>query len=146
AKLPNDVVFNRTPAVWDQQAFLVLAQSYYTAEALGVTDKVHLPLFNAIHGERKNLSDPQSVAAFFNQFGVDVEDFAKVYHSFGVRAATQQAIARGRSYRATGVPTLIVNGRYRVEGSHAGSNTGMLPIVELLIEKERARVRGVEQE
>lgn len=138
AQLGEDVVFNRTPAIWrGMPPYPEMAQAYYTAEALGILEKAHTPLFEAIHVERRDLSNPQAMAGFFQRFGVDPMDFVKVFKSFGVRSAMQQAEARGRSYRSGGVPAIIVNGKYLIEGKHAGSNTNMLPIASLLIEKER---------
>ncbi len=135
--LPADVEFIRTPAIWNKD-YQVYAQTYYATEALGVTEKLHTPFFEAIHGQRKRLNDPKLIAIFFSEFGVDPVDFAKVYSSFGVRASVQQAEARGRAYRSTGVPALIVNGKYRIEGKLAGSNSNMLRVADFLIEKERA--------
>ncbi|MDA0788484.1 MAG: thiol:disulfide interchange protein DsbA/DsbL [Proteobacteria bacterium] len=137
--LADDVVFKRTPAVWND-AYQVYAQTYYTAEALGVLDDVHSVLFEAIHSEQRRLTDPKAMAMFFAGFGVDAIDFAKVYNSFGVRASVQQAIARGRGYRAGGVPAIIVNGRYRVEGNMAGSNADMLRVTDYLISLERKKL------
>jgi thiol:disulfide interchange protein DsbA len=135
--LSSDVVFNRTPAIWNDD-YQVYAQTYYTAEALKITDKMHVALFEAIQNQGRRLNDPKSMAIFFSEFGVDPIDFAKVYQSFGTRASLQQAEARGRAYRSSGVPALIVNGKYRVEGSMAGGNAEMLKVVNFLINKERA--------
>lgn len=140
AGLGQDVVFNRTPAVWNND-YEVYAQTYYAAEALNVLDKVHVALFEAIHTERKRLNDPKLMAMYFAQLGVDPVDFAKVFSSFGVSASVQKAIARGRAYKARGVPTLIVNGKYRIEGQMAGSNTNMLRIADYLIRRERSAMR-----
>lgn len=135
--LSPDVTFNRTPAVWNQD-YRVYAQTYYTAEALKITDKMHVALFEAIQAQRRSLNNPKEMAMFFSEFGVDPVDFAKVYQSFGTRASLQQAEARGRAYRSSGVPAIIVNGKYRVEGSMAGGNAEMLKVVNFLINKERA--------
>ncbi len=135
--LPADIVFKRTPAVWNRD-YEIYAQTYYTLEALNVLDTMHAPVFRAIHMERRRLNDPELMAKFFGEFGVDPVDFAKTYASFGVRASVQQAEALGRAYRARGVPTLIVNGKYRIESTMAGSNANMLRVVDFLIEKERA--------
>lgn len=135
-ELPGDVLFNRTPAIWNKD-YQVYAQTYYAAEALEVAEKLHTPLFQAIHEQRMRLNDPKLIAMFFAEYGVDPLDFAKVYSSFGVRASVQQAEARGRAYRAGGVPAIIVNGKYRIEGKMAGSNRNMLLITDFLIQKER---------
>jgi thiol:disulfide interchange protein DsbA len=135
-ELPADVLFNRTPAIWNAD-YQVYAQTYYTAEVLDVAEKLHTPLFQAIHAQHMQLNDPKLVAMFFAEFGVDPVDFAKVYNSFGVRASVQTAEARGRAYRAGGVPAIIINGKYRIEGKTAGSNSNMLRIANFLIQKER---------
>ena len=135
--LSPDVVFNRTPAVWNQD-YRVYAQTYYAAQALKMTAKMHVALFEAIQGQHRRLNDPKEMAMFFSEFGVDPMDFAKVYQSFGTRASLQQAEARGRAYRSSGVPAIIVNGKYRVEAQMAGGNAEMLKVVNFLIDKERA--------
>jgi protein dithiol oxidoreductase (disulfide-forming) len=137
AGLPQDVEFLRTPAVWNSE-YQVYAQTYYAAEALNMLETVHVPIFQAIHGEGRRLGSPEAMADFFVQFGVDAADFAKTYASFGVRASVQQADARGRAYQSKGVPALIINGKYRIEGSMAGSNASMLRVADFLIQKERA--------
>lgn len=139
-KLPTDVEFTRTPAVWGGD-YEIYAQTYYTAQALDVLEKVHVPIFEAIHLQHRRLNDPKLMAEFFGELGVDPVDFAKTYTSFGVRAGTQQAVAKGRAYRASGVPAMIVAGKYRVEGGMAGSSANMLKVVDFLIEKERNQLK-----
>ncbi len=140
-RLPEGVAFNRTPAIWNQD-YMVYAQAYYTAEALNVLERVHTPIFNAIHRDRKRLNRQERMASFFAEFGVDPVDFAKVYKSFGVRASLAQAEARGRGYLAEGVPALIVNGKYRIEGKMAGNNANMLRVADFLINKELQMLSG----
>ncbi|MCB1691321.1 MAG: thiol:disulfide interchange protein DsbA/DsbL [Pseudomonadales bacterium] len=139
--LPDDVVFTRTPAIWNHD-YEVFAQTYYTLLAMGMLDKLHSQIFQAIHAEHKDLGSDQAMAKYLSQFGVDPEAFAKTYSSFGVRASLQQADARGKAFRSGGVPAIIVDGKYRVEGSMAGSNSNMLRVVDFLIEKERAAMQA----
>lgn len=144
ATLPKDVEFDRTPAIWNKD-YEVYAQTYYTAKALHILDKVHSAIFRAIHADGMQLNTPADMAKFFTQFGVSQDEFAKTYTSFGVRASVQQAEARGRAYRATGVPTLIINGKYRIEGSMVGSNSNMLRVADFLIAKERQAMHDPEK-
>jgi thiol:disulfide interchange protein DsbA len=135
-KQPEDVNFDRTPAVWNDY-YGNLAQTYYTLKAMDLLESLHVAVFEAIHIQRKNLSKPGVMADFLEEAGVDPEAFAKVFNSFGVRMSLQQADARGRAYRASGVPTLIVNGKYRIETRGAGSVQEMLKVAEFLIQLER---------
>ena len=138
-KLSDDVKFSRTPAIWNQD-YQVYAQTYLTLESLGVLEKVHLAIFNAIHEEGQRLNSPQLMAQFLTNYGVNPQDFARAYSSFGIRASLQQTDSAGRAYRSGGVPAIVVNGRYRIEGSMAGSNANMLRVADFLIEKERQRI------
>ena len=76
---------------------------------------------------------------FVSEYGVDPEKFLRTYNdSFGVKAKYQRALARQKIYAARGVPALIVNGKYRIEGSMvSNSNLGMLQVVDFLISKEK---------
>ena len=134
----EDVQFRREPAVFNRD-WALLAQSFYTAQALGVSDKTHEPVFEAIHTHKQDLRDPAKMAALFKQFAdVEEADFMQAYESFSVRSKVQQANSRGRQYRVSAVPALIVAGKYKVDGRMAGSNTGMLNVTKFLLEKERA--------
>ena len=116
-----------------------MAQAFYTAEILGVAEQMHEPLFAAIHTQPKNLRDEDIMAALFeDNASVPKEEFSKSYNSFFVRSRVMQAGAKSRAYGITGVPTMIVNGKYRVGARMAGSNQSMLDVVDFLVQKELA--------
>ncbi len=138
--LPGDVDFWRSPAAFNG-TWKTHAQAFYTAEALGVGEEMHQPLFDALARDRKPLNSEKALATFFAQFGVEEEKFRKAYNSFSVKSKVEQAAARGISYRVSGVPVLIVNGKYRVEPGLAGSFERMLKITDYLVEKERATLK-----
>ena len=133
---PDDVEFVRMPAIvgppWE-----LLAKAYYTAEFLGVMDKVHYALFDAIHKDKKKDVDEAAVQAIFEAQGVSAEDFKNTFGSFAVAVKVNNAKLMTKRYAITGVPTLIVNGKYSTSGSLAGSNENLLKVVDYLIEQER---------
>lgn len=135
--LSDDVDFWLSPATFGP-VWTIHAQAFYAAEVLGVQEKMHQPLFDAIVRDRKPLSSEAELSRFFAGFGVDEKDFKKAFKSFSVKSKVEQANARARSYRATGVPALIVNGKYRISATEAGNNENMLKVADFLIEKERA--------
>lgn len=136
-KLPEDVDFWLSPAVFGRN-WQAHAQAFYTAEALGMGKQMHQPLFDAIVRDRKRLDTEDSLAKFFAQYGVQEADFRGAFNSFSVKTKVDQAIARGKNYRATGVPALIVNGKYRISATDAGGQREMLEVADFLIAKERA--------
>lgn len=137
ANMPEQAVFNRVPAVFSDD-WALMARAFYTAEILGISEQMHGPLFDAIHVKPKNLRDEDEMASLFSEAGgVSEQEFTKAYDSFFVRSRVMQAQAKSRAYGITGVPTMIVNGKYRVDGRMAGSNQGMLDVVNFLVEQER---------
>jgi protein dithiol oxidoreductase (disulfide-forming) len=137
AQAPDYVDYQRLPATFND-TWKALAQGYYTAEALGVTEQVHRPIFSAIHERGQNVADPERMAEVFAaEAGIAAEQFHQTFRSFGVRSRVQQADARGRAYRLTGTPAMIVDGMYRVDARGAGSNAGMLEVVDYLVAQRR---------
>lgn len=132
-----DVNFVRSPAMWNKPMALH-AQAFYAAQALGVLDKLHEPLFTALNVERRPLATEDELAALFERHGVAQADFRKAFNSFGVQASVKQADARARSYRITGTPELVVNGKFRISARTAGSPEGMLQVADFLVARERA--------
>lgn len=135
-KLPSDVDFQRTPAIW-QTTLEPFARAYYTAKALKVSDQTHVPLFEAIHVKKQQIRSQEDLTNFFVKQGVDAAKFAKVYNSFGVNSMVNQAKARAKGYRTQGTPEIIVNGKYRVTTRMSKGFDGMLKVASFLIEKER---------
>lgn len=133
----KDVVFVRIPAVfrpsWDP-----LARAYYAAEMLGVLDRTHEALFKAIHEQKQSFDNEDALAKFFVAQGVDEKQFRDAYKSFSVAAKLNRGKQMLQRYAITGVPTLIINGKYRTSANEAGGHEGMLKATDQLIAKERA--------
>lgn len=136
AGLPPDVVFVRTPAILGP-SWEILARAYYTAEMLGVLDKIHEPLFKAIHEDKKKFTSEEELAKFFAAQGVDEKQFRDTLKSFGVAAKLNRSKQMTQRYGITGVPALIINGKYRTSVSDAGDQEKMLELTDKLIAKER---------
>ena len=134
---PEGAAFSRLPAVFSDD-WAVMARAFYTAEILGVAEQMHGALFRAIHVRPQNIRSEQVMAGlFYESAGVAEEAFSKAYNSFFVRSRVMQARSKSRAYGLNSVPTMIVNGKYRVDGRMAGSNQAMLDVVNFLVERER---------
>ena len=131
-KLPKDVNFVRTPAamnpVWEMNA-----RGYYVSEALGVRKKTHLPLFHAIHDKGQQIFDQQSQAKFFVKYGVPEAKFNSMFNSFAITSKISQAKQLARQYQLTGVPAVVVNGKYIVQGN----NGKVIQVVNYFVDQER---------
>lgn len=138
---PEDVEFIRIPAVFSEE-WGKHAKAYFTAEALGVVDAVHADLFDGIQKAKQEnkheFETEDQLAKFFAVHGVKDADFHETYNSFMVDSKMRQAPALAAKYGITGVPAIIVNGKYKTNGTLAGSQEKMIDVMNLLIKKERA--------
>jgi len=136
-KLPADVNFVRIPAMfggpWDAHG-----QLFITLETMGVEQKVHAAVFNAIQKEHKQLTKPEDMAEFVATQGIDKTKFLETYNSFAVKGKIVQYKDLAKKYGVTGVPTMIVNGKYRFDLGSAGGAEQTLQVADQLIAKERA--------
>ncbi len=134
--LPNDVDFWKSHITWNAQAE-THARLFYSAKALGIEEKAIPAAFTAIWREGRNLLGNSEVEYFFKRFGIEKERYLSVSNSFGVNNAVKQANNRMRQWTVTGVPTIIVTGKYKVSGTREIGTSKLLDVVDFLIEKER---------
>ncbi len=137
ATKPDDVAFRRMPGIF-RESWIPHAKAYYTAEKLGVLDTIHTALFDAIHKRKKKIHGDDAIKKFFVQHGVDRAEFMKIYESGEVERKVKQAYVMGQRYKLMGVPAVIVNGKYMISGSTAGSFENVLKVINQLVDKERA--------
>ena len=132
---PDNVQFIRQPAVfsslWGKHA-----KAYFVAEALGVTEKVHADFFDAIQNKKQKLTSEDQLAKFFVEHGVDETEFRSTFNSFLIDAKLRQAQAMAPRYGITGVPAIIINGKYKTNGPLAKSHENMIKIMDQLIQQE----------
>ncbi|MCY1272195.1 Thiol:disulfide interchange protein DsbA [compost metagenome] len=136
-KLPEDVNFVRIPAMFGG-LWNVHGQLFITLESMKVEHQVHKAVFDAIHKEGKKLATPEEMAEFLATQGVDKDAFLKAYNSFAVKGQMEKAKKLAMAYQITGVPVLVVNGKYRFDISSSGGPEQTLKVADHLIEKERA--------
>lgn len=133
--LPKDVVFRRVPVGFNRPAWINLQRAYFALQASGDLAKLDGPLFHAIHQERLPLFEEQTLEEWVGKNGGNAEKFASAYASFGVNSLTVQADTMTENYQVTGIPTMVVNGKYVAQG---GNFSELLANTDKLIAKVRA--------
>jgi protein dithiol oxidoreductase (disulfide-forming) len=140
AKLPAYVKVVHVPATF-RADFVQYAKAYYAAEGLGLVDKTHRAVYEAIHVKRAipaegDRPDEEKIAAFYAGFGVTKDEFLSAMRSFGVNVKVNRATEHMTKSRVPSTPSLVINGRYLVKGATWNDS---LQIASFLIEKEHAR-------
>ncbi|MCB1829207.1 MAG: thiol:disulfide interchange protein DsbA/DsbL [Chromatiaceae bacterium] len=136
---PNNVDFDRVPAMFDRDSVLMQGKSYYALRLMGVADQLHPKLFNAIHKEGVLLNTQQEMEEFLAEQGVDLEAYRKAMKSFAVQTQARRASVLGDRYDLRAVPSIIVDGKYRATGL---AGEAMMQLTDHLIEKVKVE-RGI---
>jgi thiol:disulfide interchange protein DsbA len=130
-RLPKDVEFRRVPAVFNERWGLD-ATIFYAMEAMELLDKLHRPLFDAIHKQRLRTDDEQALSEWLTKQGVDAKKFMETMKSFGVRSKTRRAIQQTIAYKIDGTPAMAVHGRYTLS-----AQPNMMQVVDQLVDRVR---------
>lgn len=135
AQLADDVNFVKLPAmfggIWD-----VYGQLYLTLATMDAKPEAHRAVFEAIHGGNR-LKTPEAMAELLQGQGIEPAKFLATYNSFAVQAKVADAKKRTAAYQVTGVPSLVVDGRYRFGMTSEGAK-GLFAVAEQLIAQVRA--------
>ncbi|MYN05014.1 thioredoxin domain-containing protein [Pseudoduganella sp. DS3] len=125
----------------------VLARTYVTLEAMGLSETVSQKIFNAMHVDHKRLMREDEMFAFLASAGVDKAKFEAVYKSFGVESKMKRMAATIGQYKGIdSAPTLVVDGRYVTAPSMAGrpgqpesqQQAAALAVLDYLVAKSAA--------
>lgn len=152
--LPSNAVMTYLPVSFrPDENFPLFQRAYFAAKALGVQEKTHDAMFDAIWKSGELASDdlttgrpkPQSawptlddVAKFYGKYGVDPKQFVDVANSFSINTQIKRADDMVKAYGVDATPTIIVNGKYRFTPGDAGGYSQSIELTKWLISKEAA--------
>ena len=68
---------------------------------------------------------------------MSAEDFRNTFSSFAVNVKLNNAKHMTKRYALTGVPIVIINGKYSTSGTQAGNNKNIIKVMDYLIMQER---------
>lgn len=135
-RLPKDVSFRRMPGVFND-SWLPLTKAYYALEAIKELDRLHEPLFSAYHEKHVDLKTDTAIIDWVAKQGVDRSKFSNAFNSFSVQNKALRAKQMTKAYGLTGVPSVIVDGKYLSSASMTGNNESLMPVLDQLIVQAR---------
>ena len=132
--LPSDVQFSYMPGPFGglPDGF---QRAYYAAQAMGVQQKSHDAIFKAVHVD-KRVATADDIPKLYADYGVDPKVFAATMQSFAVSAKIAQAQDQESRWGVEGTPTVVVDGKYRVQETAAGP-AAFLHAIDWAIAKQR---------
>jgi len=119
----NHVDFLRTASPKIQG---MLSKAVVVAEQLGMAEKLNGALFNYIQVRRAVITSEKDIRNIFVLNGADGDKFDKLFKSFGVNSKAKMMKKKqdyfSKKGALTGVPTVIVNGKYRINNAELDKN------------------------
>jgi thiol:disulfide interchange protein DsbA len=122
---PADVHFRHVPVLWNNAQLQGLARLYYTAEVTGELESLHPQVFAAVQKDKRPLHTESGVRAWVTGKIADVEKF-------------ERGNQRAAKMKISGVPTLVVEGKYLTSSSMAGGHEGALKVLDQLVARARS--------
>jgi len=145
-KLPADVTFKRVPGI-PRPDWAPMAKAYYALESLGLVEKLHVPLFEAIHKQKALRPDDElgAIDWITKQSGMDRKKVEEAFKSFSTNTKLTRAMQTFRASGATGVPSLIIDGKYITSSTMAGGNQEVLNVADFIIANVRKEKAGAKK-
>lgn len=113
--MPRDVELTYVPTVF-RESWEPMAYTFYALESMGKMEQLHDALYRAWNEDNMVLVDEDKIADFVAKHGVDRAEFVAAYNSFAMKSMVTRAEQMIRSYGIDGTPTLVVDGKYKIEG------------------------------
>ena len=134
---PEFVEFVQLPAVLNR-SWAFDARVFYTFVALGLMDELHEAYFDAIHQDRRRMKNVEQVASWAQEQGIDPKLILDTFNSFGVDSMLANATQMSGRYEADGVPTIIIDGKYRTTVSLAGGHNEIIDLINYLAQRAKS--------
>ena len=129
---PGSVALRRVPALssdnWDN-----FAKLFYTLEAMGQLERLHWPVYDNFHFNGIKLNEEAAMAGWVSNNGLDRQKFIDTYRSPEIQAKLAAAREMTRNYDITGVPSIVVDGKFLTSARMTGSTRELVRVVEQLV-------------
>ncbi len=135
--MPDYVDFQRRPVPL-QQGWEVFVMGYYTAQVMGLDmHEVHPAIFRAVHDERRRIRNLEDLAEIYTENSDSTaESFVNTAGSFAVDSHIRKNRSDLVKYGVRSTPTMIVQGKWRINPGAFESYDQMLAAVDFLVERE----------
>ena len=136
ARLPADVHFRRIPVGFD--ALKETHQRiFYTWEALGLVDQMHLKTFTRFHVQKRPIDTERAMLDFAQESGLDVAKVGQAWNSFSVQTKCREARRLEDDYGIEHMPEMAVAGRFVAVAQPEAGPASVLVTTDWLVNRVR---------
>ena len=137
-KLPADVHFSRVPVGFDARKE-IHQRIFYTWEALGVVDQMHLKTFTRFHVQKKPIDSIGDMVAFAQENGLDGAKVQAAWNSFSVQTKCAAAKRLEDDYGIERMPEMAIGGRFVAVAQPEAGPDSVLVTTDWLLNRIRQR-------
>ncbi|MCG6200728.1 thiol:disulfide interchange protein DsbA/DsbL [Psychromonas antarctica] len=113
-----------------------ITKAFAASQLLQVEDKVTDIIFDQIQKQRKAITSEKDILAIFKTAGISEKEAKGALESFPVNGLASQMKRNTETFRISGVPTIIVNGKYKVNTGSISSTAEFIDLVDFLTQKK----------
>jgi thiol:disulfide interchange protein DsbA len=147
--LPANAAMDYVPASFmANEDWPMFQRAYLTAVTLGIAEKSHDAMFDAVWKPnaplgtmnpdgrtlKRQMPTIEDAAKWYAQYGVKAEDFVATANSFAINAKMKRADAFLKAAGVESTPTIVVAGKYRFTPISAGGEDKIVPLALHLIQ------------
>ncbi len=134
---PENVKVTRLAVSFGRKSWEMMARGYIAAEMMGIADKTHVAMMDAVWKDRRSFRNVDDLADFYSAFGVEKDAFLAHYTSFAADSLLRKSQRDVQLFGVRGTPTIMVNRKFRIATSKkVPSLDAVLEIVDFLVAKE----------
>jgi thiol:disulfide interchange protein DsbA len=126
--ISEDIDFHYVPAIF-RATWVPAAKTFFAIKAINATEKLHDNIYDAIHLQKIDLNKEPILFDWVEKQGIDRKKFEDAYKSFAVQNQVSRSTQMSRQYKLTGVPALVVDGKYLTGGNMGGSSENTIKIL-----------------
>ena len=132
---PDSVHFVTIPTILNRVSEFH-AHAYYAMELTSLNQQLMQPFYDELHVRKSRIVNADTFQEWAAaQPGVDAELLTGTIYSFAAQTRVSQANLLADKYGITGVPTLVIGGKYKTSPATAGSGARSLQVVEYLVQR-----------
>ncbi len=133
---PSDIHFQEIPAII-HASWIPAAKLYLSIQQINAVDTLHNQVFSAIHQDNINLHEELTLFHWIETQDKNRGEFVNAYQSIEIQKHIARSTHMTRQYQITGVPAIVINGKYITNTEMGGTAENTMAIVNKLIKKAR---------
>ncbi len=130
----KSVALRRVPAPFSESSES-FARTFYALDAMNEGGRLHWPLYDNHHFDGRKLDEYANIVRWVAANGVDRARFEALWKSDAVSARVAEAKKTVAAYQVSGVPSLVVDGKYLTSAKMAGGTREMVRVLDYLVQR-----------